>query len=99
MLLVGIRIHYKKELWIEWYLENLQHWFKFRKFEIIQSSAGLHKDTDNHHLHYHLIIEERKPLTNPISTFRYDYTKSKCFFQKPHINCFKDNLIDYPARS
>ncbi len=90
MLLLGIRIHYKQELWIEWYLQNLQHWFKYRKFEITQSSAGQHKDTDNHHLHYHLIIEERKPLTNPISTFRYDYNKAK-------VTTYSSNLKDYPA--
>ncbi len=98
MLLIGIRIHYLDEDHIDWYLENLQNWFLYRNYQLNQSSAGLHHETENHHLHYHCVMESGKVLSKPIATFKYDYEKKKVgVWDKPAVGTIAKSMQFPPS--
>lgn len=76
-LCIGIRIHAENNRPLqEYYLDNMLHWIEYRKYDSPTYVAGIHLETENPHIHIH-IITKGKALSNPIATMKRDYQMGK----------------------
>lgn len=83
-LAIGLRVHVEDEnLLHKFYLDNFLSWLKFRKYNLINYTAGIHTNTANPHIHIHFIAEGKK-LSNPIATLKRDF-REKMPVEYPNI--------------
>lgn len=74
-LCIGLRVHVEdSKLLHKFYLDNFRRWLDYRKYTIINYTAGVHTNTANPHIHIHYIAEGKK-LSNPIATMKRDFTE------------------------
>lgn len=60
---------------IEQCLERYTTWLKYRGYELVFSTAGIHRNSTRPHIHYHCVCKPHKPMTNPAQTIRADFEK------------------------
>lgn len=59
------------------YLEPFLEWLQYKKFRILTYTAGKHINTNNPHIHIHVVCSQGKIYTNPIFTMKTDYNNNK----------------------
>lgn len=59
------------------YLEPFLEWLEYKKFRVHAYTAGKHINTNNPHIHIHLVCSQGKIYTNPIFTMKTDYNNNK----------------------
>lgn len=57
----------------DWYVANFERWLEYRNYKIINNTYGVHLNTESPHFHYHLVVEGKKSLSNPLATLKQDY--------------------------
>lgn len=74
-LAIGLRVHVENCPKLhDFYLTNFRNWLNFRKYKLINYTAGIHLNTANPHIHIHFIAEGKK-LSAPIDTLKRDFNK------------------------
>lgn len=58
------------------FLDAFRLWLGLR-YEIKQCSFGVHLNSSYPHFHYHLVCTGYKPLSNPLTTYKYDLQHNK----------------------
>lgn len=76
-------------MWFEDYIATLLNWFKYRKFDVVAHTLGVHRNSSYPHFHLHFIVTCDKILSNPMSSFKYDMAHGKITIQLP----FKETPI------
>lgn len=82
-LCIGIRIHAENNRPLQdYYVDNMLYWLQYRNYDIEYYTSGIHLDTENPHLHLHVIATGKK-LSNPVATLKRDYDTKKIVTQFP----------------
>jgi len=91
---ISFRISHKDiESLAEYYLCNCENYLKTRGYDIVRSSAGLHRNCSIPHIHYQVIFKKAKVPARFIQDWKYKYSKGKIPVLYPTSNTNPD---DYP---
>lgn len=85
--------HLDIESLAEYYLCNCENYLKTRGYDIIRSSAGIHRNCSIPHIHYQVVFKKAKVPARFIQDWKYKYSKGKIPILYPTPNT---NPEDYP---
>ncbi len=77
-----------------WYILNFNKWLSHRGYKLINHTYGVHLNTEVAHFHYHLVIEGKKKLSNPLATLKQDfgYQTTQKLFEEYQSQCAANEL-------
>ncbi|AXH74951.1 MAG: putative replicase [Cressdnaviricota sp.] len=74
---IGLRVHCENDSDIqEWYINHFKDWLKYRDYNLLASTMGIHINTGEHHFHYHCVVQGQL-LKNPLATMKRDFELGK----------------------
>lgn len=74
---IGLRVHCENDSDIqEWYIGHFKDWLKYRDYNLLASTMGIHINTGEHHFHYHCLVQGQL-LKNPLATMKRDFELGK----------------------
>ncbi len=62
---------------IEYYIYNIKNYLKTKGYDIVASIGGLHINSNQPHIHYHLVITGDKYPKNWIQNWKYHFTHNQ----------------------